>query len=266
VMAARLGCNTAIIGKVGNDMFGGALIENLVQNGVNIDHVGVESDTGTATAAILVDDSGQYKIACVLGANCKLKVEDVKKASSKLAKARVVVCDLEVPQEAALEVLKIGKENKARTIFNPSPLPPKGFEDIFYKYSDFVVANEQEVGQLVGFPLSSDQDVDQALSVLLKKGASIAVVTLGSRGCAYATKDDIKPVRVPAPVVNVLDVTGAGDAFLGSLAYFQSRCPTLTLREQIHRSCHIASITTQSKGTQPSYPNRDQLLKKDLLS
>jgi ribokinase len=260
VMAARLGARTAFVGKVGNDMFGEPTIENFRANGIDAEAVEVTDKAKTATANILVDDSGQNSIVVVLGANLLLSADDVRKWESKIAEAKVVVCQLEIKDEVTLETLKLAKKHGVTTIFNPAPGPPEGLaDDDFFKCADIICPNENEAEFLSGKKLRSDADFDGALKVFLDRGVKTAIITLGGKGCVFATADDPKPIRVPAPKVKAVDTTGAGDSFVGSLAFFTAHYPSMPMQERIRRAGLIASISVQGHGTQSSYPQRDKI-------
>jgi len=265
VMASRLGAKVAMIGKVGNDMFGKAQLENFADNGVNAEQVTTTDEAKTSTASITVDDSGQNSIAVVLGANNHLTAEDIRRAESKISKAKVVVCQLEVTEEASLEALKLAKKHGLTTIFNPAPDPPNGISnEEFFKHADILCPNEHEAECIGGFAVKTEEDIDRMLARLLDRGAKTAIITLGGRGVAFATSENKKPGRVQVPKVKAVDVTGAGDAFLGALAYFTACHPKLSVEDRIRRACQIAAISVQSAGTQQSYPKRDQIPKEIL--
>ena len=116
-----------------------------------------------------------------------------------------------------------------------------------------VLVNETEAELLAG---SSDL---QKCGERLRKKCGRVIITLGKDGALLWEKEG-PVVKVDCPRVEaekVVDTTGAGDAFVGSLAYFLSR--KLELRESVRRSCCVASLTVQSQGTQASYPARTDL-------
>jgi ribokinase len=83
---------------------------------------------------------------------------------------------------------------------------------------------------------------------------------MGGRGSVLATRSEPDPVSIPAdPVDRVVDTTGAGDAFVGALAFYLCHFPDLKMSEMIRRSGSIASISVQSEGTQTSFPFKEDL-------
>jgi ribokinase len=81
----------------------------------------------------------------------------------------------------------------------------------------------------------------------------------GAKGALVALHDG-PVVRVAGAAVEgaVVDTTGAGDAFVGSLAFFLARRPAMPVEEAVRRSCSLASLTVTRAGTQASYPARTE--------
>ncbi len=90
-----------------------------------------------------------------------------------------------------------------------------------------------------------------------QRGAQTVIVTLGAMGVFVAA--DLEVFHSPVELVRVVDSSGAGDAFLGALAFYLSNMPQLSLRESVLRSSQIATMTVQKPGTQSSYPSRGDL-------
>jgi ribokinase len=134
-------------------------------------------------------------------------------------------------------------------IFNPAPV--SGIvPDELVQLSDVLCPNETEARLLTGQSVASVEEAEQAARLLLARGAKQVIITLGERGCLLV--DDAHVVHAPAPVVKAVDTTGAGDAFVGSLAFFMAA--SAPLAEIIGRANEIAAISVQSPGTQTSYP------------
>lgn len=86
-------------------------------------------------------------------------------------------------------------------------------------------------------------------------GTRVCIITLGKDGAIFAEAEDPKPIHVRAPrVEEVLDTTGAGDAFVGALAHYLSSYPDLPLYRKVGGAIIIASMSVQQYGTQSSYP------------
>ena len=175
--------------------------------------------------------------------------EEIEAARPEIAAAAVMVCQLEIPLEINVTALRIARQEGVKTIFNPAPAQPNLPEEL-YQLSDIFCPNESETELLTGMPVGTLEEAEDAARVLLERGARTVILTLGERGSLLVTEETRE--HVPVETVNALDTTGAGDAFVGSLAYFLASGKALT--EAIARANRIASISVQSSGTQTSFP------------
>jgi ribokinase len=200
-------------------------------------------------APIAVDTDGHNAIIIVTGANDLLTTEEIEAARATIASAQILVCQLEIPVETTLAALRIARQEGVTTIFNPAPARPS-LPDELYQLSDIFCPNESETELLTGLPVNSQEEAETAARVLLERGAGTIILTLGERGSLLVTADEC--THVPATQVKALDTTGAGDAFVGSLAYFLAGGKPLT--EAMRRANSIAAISVRSSGTQTSFP------------
>nr|XP_021145160.1 ribokinase isoform X4 [Columba livia] len=237
VQSARLGAKTSLICKVGKDSFGNDYVENLKKNGIS---------------------TGQNVIVIVPGANLLLNSEDLKRASDVICNAKVVVCQLEITPAVSLEALKMAHASGVKTLFNPAPaladLDPQ-----FYTYSDIFCCNETEAEILTGIPVGNLEDAEKVGRMLLQRGCKLVIVTLGAEGCMMISVEEPIPKHVPAGKVRAVDTTGAGDSFMGALAFYLAYYPKLPMEEMIRKSNCVASVSVQASGTQSSYPYRKDL-------
>jgi len=258
VMAAKLGAKTAMVGKVGKDLFGRNYIKNLEDHGINIDHLGTTSAAATGTAPIAVDDEGQNSIVIVAGANLLLTPEDVMEADGLIKQAQVLICQLETSEESTLAALKLARAHQVTTILNPAPAKD-ALDPEIYKYCDIICPNETEAELLTGHPVVTIEDAERAILHLLELGCNTAIITQGDKGVTFASVYDRAPKHVKTSRVKATDTTGAGDAFVGALAFYLSTFSDLSMRESIRRACEIATISVQMPGTQTSYPTREDI-------
>ncbi|XP_053314875.1 ribokinase [Spea bombifrons] len=258
IQAARLGAKTAMVCKVGDDSFGNNYIENFRQNNVSTDFVGQTGAAATGAASIIVNSEGQNAIVIVAGANLLLDAEDLGKASAAISGAKVMVCQLEISPGVSLQALKMARTSGVKTIFNPAPAI-SDLDPEFYSYSDIFCCNESEAEILTGVRVAGAGDAGAAGSLLLDRGCRLVIVTLGGEGCVVLSRDDRTPRHLPTNKVTAVDTTGAGDSFVGSLAFYVARYPHLSIEEMVRRSNSIASVSVQAAGTQTSYPCRRDL-------
>ncbi|XP_052602149.1 ribokinase isoform X11 [Peromyscus californicus insignis] len=258
VQAARLGAKTSIVCKVGKDSFGNDYIENLKQNHISTEFTYQTRDAATGAASIIVDDEGQNIIVIVAGANLLLNTEDLKKAASVISRAKVLICQLEISPATSLEALTMARNSGVKTLFNPAPaiadLDPR-----FYTLSSVFCCNESEAEILTGLVVNSPTEAGKAALVLLERGCQVVVITLGASGCVTLSQAEPVPKHVPTEAVKAVDTTGAGDSFVGALAFYLAYYPNLSLEEMLKRSNFIATVSVQATGTQSSYPYKRDL-------
>ncbi|KAK7488622.1 hypothetical protein BaRGS_00020075 [Batillaria attramentaria] len=257
VMAAKLGAKTAMVAKLGKDSYGDNYMENFRTLGISADHVQQTDKAASGVAPITVSEDGQNSIVIVAGANLLLSEQDVAAAESVISKAKVVVCQLEVPPATSLAALKLAKSHKVCSIFNPAPAMEK-LNPEFLVSCDILCANETETELLTGRAVSDVASAQEAARELHKKGCNTVIVTLGDKG-SVVVSDNVDGLHVPVTPVKAVDTTGAGDAFIGALAYYKACMPSLSLTDCIKRASAIAAISCQFPGTQASFPTASQL-------
>lgn len=254
VMAAKLGSRVVMVTKLGADVFGDRTLENFTQQGIDTAHVHQTDAAFSGVAPIAVAPDGTNAIIIVTGANDRLTKEEIERARPAIAAAAVVVCQLEIPVELTRAALRIAREEGTRTILNPAPARESLPEDL-YGLADIFCPNEPETELLTGSTLDSDDDAVAQAKVLRERGAGAVVLTLGERGCLVV--DDEGADTLPTGTVEVVDTTGAGDAFVGSLAHFLAN--DVPLRAAAARASYIATRSVTRRGTQTSFPEAGEL-------
>jgi ribokinase len=253
VMAARLGANVTMVTRVGNDSFGTGMIENFRAHGIDTTHVGVDLEASSGVAPIAVAPDGANAIVIVTAANENLTAEDVERACGAIEEADVVVCQLELPHEASAAALRIAREAATTTILNPAPASLDLPRSV-YALVDVLCPNEPEAELLLERPIRVGRELEAARE-LRALGSGSFVLTLGERGCAIAAERIEQHLR--APVVSAVDTTGAGDAFVGTLAYGLACGEDLATAAQ--RANRAAALSVTRPGTQTSFPSSDEV-------
>ncbi|XP_076605434.1 ribokinase isoform X3 [Chaetodon auriga] len=258
IQAARLGARTAMVSKVGKDFFGDNYIQNFKDNGVHTDFVEQTSVAATGAASIIVNDAGENAIVIVAGANMLLGGEELQKALPAISQAKVLVCQLEISPQTSLQALRMAQENKVKTIFNPAPAIPD-LDTGFYRASDVFCCNESEAELLTASSVTNVEEARRAAQELQKRGCGSVIITLGPQGCVVLKAQESISKHVPTTAVTATDTTGAGDSFIGALAFYMAHYPTMPLEEMVHRANQVAGVSVQAVGTQTSYPFRKDL-------
>jgi ribokinase len=252
VMAARLGAQVTMVSRVGNDVFGEQTLHNYNQYGIDTTYVRRDGEQPTGTAAIVVEDSGQNCILLVSGANAALSPQDVRAAASVLGECGTTLCQFEVPIETTLEAFRHARAAGVRTILNPAPAVT--LPDELLRLTDLCIPNETEVELLTGQRVTTPEEARVAAEILKERGAGTVLVTLGERGVVVV---DEAWEHIPATPVRAIDASGAGDAFIGSLAVFLQE--GLPLRQAARRANQAAALSVMRPGTQASFPTRSEI-------
>jgi ribokinase len=250
-VAARLcGADVLMIAKVGEDLFGEATIRNFQSFGIDTRHVHVVPGVSTGVAPIFVDPSGQNRIIVVKGANDHLLPADVDAAADELAAVDTIILQFEVPLPTVYHAVRFARARGVRCIVNPAPALPADLASL--AAVDYFIPNETEAETLTGLPVKTLEDAQACAAALLAKGFRRVVLTLGARGSLIAGSEG--SVHVPAFPVDAIDTTGAGDAFIGSLATLLAE--GLPEKEAVAGANLYAALSTRRVGTQKSFPDR----------
>ncbi|MEM2115261.1 MAG: ribokinase [Candidatus Caldarchaeum sp.] len=238
IQAARLGCQTFIIARVGADIFGERAVNKWRAEKIDTTYVVVDRDNPTGAGLVIVGPAGRNMIIVDLGANMCLTKNDVANAVERIRSADVVLAQLEIPFETSLHAPKTAEGVK---ILNPAPALPTPPETL--KGINIITPNEVEMAAMAGYT-PGEADLVNAAKKYAKHVDNV-VVTLGEKGAIVVDKNDVKHVK--APRVNAVDSTGAGDAFNGALATALAR--GYTVLEAVEYACHAgAFLAARIKG------------------
>jgi ribokinase len=252
VAAALCGADVSMVARVGDDLFGPATIENFRSKGISASHVRITKGHSSGVAPIFVDSAGQNRILVVKGANDLLTPEDIDYATDLIVTADLVVLQLEVPIETVYYALKVARASGVRTILNPAP--GQALDVAEAKLAEYLIPNETEAETISGMPVTNLEEARACARALVAQGFPRVIVTLGANGALAA--DGKGDAHIPPYSVDPVDTTGAGDAFIGSFAYFLAS--GVDEREAIARANVYAALSTLAPGTQMSFPARMQ--------
>ncbi len=253
VAAARMGAPTAMVGRVGADLFGPQVTDSLAAAGVAVAAVAVAPDVSTGIAVISIDAAGQNQIIQVLGANDTCGPAEAERVVNLLDSLSVLLLQLEVSVELSLQVAQAAAAAGKTIILDPSPVRP--LPAAFYDCCSIITPNETDAAALVGFPVTDVDSAARAADTLLSRGVGAAIVTLGEQGAYYATADGGK--HQPAYPVNAVDSVGAGDAFNGALAAALAAGQTLPQAVQLASAAGALAVT--KIGAQDAMPTRQEV-------
>lgn len=180
-----------------------------------------------------------------------MRTEDVDKARSTLAQAKLLLCQLETPLTTVQYAMACAQRENVKVVLNPAPA--QALSDALLQQVDYLVVNETEASLLSGQAVRDLASAEAAAAVLQRRGAKVVLVTLGALGMWVAAQDE--SYFLPAFVVQVLDTTAAGDTFVGSFAV--AIAEGLTLRAACMFAQSAAALAVTKLGAQTSIPYRE---------
>lgn len=251
VAAAKLGIETYMVGRVGDDNFGQTLLNSLQEANVNTDYVSVTQNTCSGVAVIAVDKNSDNNIIVIPGANGCVDGTDVERLKSLLPNASALLLQLEVPIEAIIAAATAAKTAGVKVILDPAPAPDT-LPDELYQLVDVITPNETEASRLVGFEVNNEEMYLKAAEIFLNKTISTAVLKLGAKGVFCATRTE--HFIIPAFQITPVDTVAAGDAFNGAMAAAMDG--GLSLREAMIWGAAAGALAATQQGTQSSLPSR----------
>ena len=249
--AALLGASVMMLGRVGDDDLGEPLVRALEDRGVNTTFVETVENESTGAAFITLTPDGENAITVAPGANRCVQPEDVDAASETIGEAAVLVAQMEVSSETVSRAVEVAEKKGARALVNLAP--PMELPDETLRKLDPLVVNEHEAAFLLGKKVEGVDGTLSAAPELLSLGPCSVVITLGGNGAVYAEGDDAE--HVPSPEVEVVDTTGAGDAFVGALAAKLSK--GTSLKEAASYAVRAGAAAVTKEGAQGALPTPD---------
>lgn len=248
VAAARLGGRVAFIGKAGDDYFGRETRKNLAKEGIDVAGLTTDTDAPSGIAQITVNEQGENKIIVAPGANMNLQPDDLDRASDIFDDAAILLIQLEIPLKTVLHAARNGFKSGKIVILNPAPasdLPAELFPNL-----TLITPNEHEAGQLSGQTVNDPTSALKAAKILLKKAVKNVIITMGKKG-AFLYTGRTEQI-IPAPEVQPVDTTAAGDCFNGALAVALARGENLA--DAARFAVKAASLSVKRPGAQNSLP------------
>ncbi len=245
VAAARLGSTVAMVGRIGDDDSGRSLLGALTAEGIDTSGVSVDPVAPTGLAVITVDDDAENMIVVSPGANQALQPQSL----DMITGASVVLAQLEIPIET---VAATAEAATGTMILNPAPATD--LDTGLLEQIDVLVPNRSELSRLSGTPqIERIEEAASAIESLHFRGD--VAVTLGSDGALIATGGETS--LVPAPTIQAVDPTGAGDAFCGAMAHKLST--GADLETAVRFAVAAGAVAATRLGAQPAMPNRDEV-------
>jgi len=253
VAAARLNGNVTLIAKIGNDVFGREAKQVFETDHINTDFLTIDPAHPSGVALITVDAHAENCIVVAPGANSYLNNKDIDAARNEILRSKLILMQLEIPIETVEYVANIAFEAGIKIILNPAPAGKISDELLSRLY--MITPNETEAELLSGITVLDIDSAERAARNLYHRGVKVVIITLGSKGALLFTGNEA--ILIPAPEVDALDTTAAGDVFNGAIAVAISE--GMNLEEAVNFACKAASISVTRMGAQSSAPSRSEI-------
>ncbi len=251
IASARLGGNVNFITKVGKDENANMALSLYKEVGINTNSIIQDHSNLTGVAGIMINEkTGDNAINIIPGAAGTITNKDIENNSKFIEDSEIFLTQLETPYEATSYALKKAKETGSITIFNPAPASEILKQD--FEMIDFFTPNETEASYYLEEKVETDEEIKKAGDSFLKKGVKNIIITLGSRGVYFANSNENYFIEVFKLKDQVIDTTGAGDAFNGALAFALSK--NYKNKDAIIFANKVAAISTTRSGAANSMP------------
>ena len=240
VAMARLGADVSFYGCLGDDNHGLILLDNFKREGINTDYIKIIENKSSGLAIITIAENDNT-IVVIPGTNGYVNKDYINEIKDSLLKSDLVVLQNEIPEETILYVIDLCYENNVDILLNPAPAL-KIDEDRIKKIK-YLTPNEHEAKIIFGDDLSIEE-------MVLKYPGKV-IITLGSKGVAFAEKDNSVKI-IPTRKANVVDTTGAGDTLNGAFAV--KVVEGNSVEDSLKFANIAASLSTEKLGAQTGMP------------
>lgn len=257
VQCARLGAQTTMVGRVGNDAFGATLTGALADAGVDISHVSIDNENASGVGHITLEISkndARNRITVCPGANYGIRIEDIAWLKDCIADYDLVMMQLEIPMDVIEQVALWAWEAGVPVMLNPAPAA--SLSDELFSHVTYISPNEHEASVMCGHAVTEadriqPEGLEAARKWFLEKGVDNLIITLGGNGSILMSRQEcVRSECVAAPVI--ADTTAAGDSFVA--AFCTGIAAGLTKQHALDLAGFTAALTVSRFGAIPSLP------------
>jgi ribokinase len=254
VGAARLGAESHLVAVIGADSFGEVALELYRREMVDAAHVRRTAERNTGVGFITLNAAGENQIVLDMGANHLLAPQDVERAEDLIAASDAVLSVLEINPATAAHAMALARRHGVISILNPAPAQALG--DDLLSAVDVLTPNESELRILSGLAPDDPTGTLELAHRLQRRGVRHLVVTRGSQGALVVGADGATH-QVPGASVDVVDTTGAGDAFTSALAV--ALAEKQPLLEAVRFATIAGALACTRLGVIPALPTRAEV-------
>ena len=258
IAISRLGGKVSFICFVGNDALGDEAFNLFKKEKINIELI-KKTKKSTGVGFVILNDDGENGIILDMGSNNELDLDYLNEIKEELPKYNFVLSGFEIPFKTALYSLKLSKQNGSVTILNPAPAINLVNEDL--SFIDYVTPNESELRICLGMKPDAQNSNSELAEKLFRNGINNLVVTEGEKGCLIINNDINE--HVPGVKVDVVDTTGAGDAFNAGLTVALSEGKNIIESLKFANCCGAFTCTKAGVVNTLAYRHEIDLLYND---
>ena len=250
---ALLGLNTSMIGKVGDDRFGEALIGSLKASGVDTSHIKKFGITGLGLVHVMPD--GDYYSTIIKGANYLITKDDIYEAKDMIQEADYLILQQEIPECVTEYIIEEFGDSPIYLILNNAPA--KNIKNDLLNKIDMLIVNESEVSFMINQEIQTYEEAINAATKLRELVKDTVIVTLGSKGSVAVNKNEV--LTCSAEKVEAIDASGAGDSYIGGIVY--GLVNNMSLEDSMIFASKVGAITVTRNGGQDSFPTIEEVNK-----
>ncbi len=248
VACALLDVSSYMIGNIGDDLFGEMIRKSLKIKGVNTDYLSICKGSNTGVACIVLNNKDN-RIILDQGANQVTLYPQVSAVLNQVAKEKdVLLAQLEIPLDTVFKALVLAKKKGLTTILNPAPA--KKLPDNIYEYIDIIIPNEIEAEMITRINSNSPNFNQLVVEYFINKGVKEVIITKGCKGSIYGDSNGF--ITVKPFDVEVVDTTGAGDAFVGAITSCVAK--GYSVKESLDFASASSALAVMKLGAQNSMP------------
>lgn len=252
IACQKQGVKTYMLGSLGDDQLSRSILSSLNQFQVNTEYV-QNIDSSTSGTACILMEKDDNRILVHPGAN---NIQDYKTIEMALKtnafENDILLLQLEIPKDIILKTVKLAKSLSMKIVLNAAPY--KDHIDDILSYVDLLIVNKSEAESLLKMPYDS-YIIDEMLDLMIEKGPTSVILTLGVDGSYYKYKK--QTIYTPSYPVNVVDTTGAGDAFIGCFVANDLLGDDIELA--LKKASVCGAITVQSLGVHNAIPFKEDI-------
>jgi ribokinase len=254
VQCAKLGLTTFMAGAIGDDSMGSFLYRELQSCGVDISRVRIEKET-SGFAMACTAGKGSLFATIVKGANDCFTKANIDALDDLFEKTAVLILQLEIPISIIEYSIARAKEHSCTVLINTAPA--KEISRVSLALCDYVIMNEVEAQYYCAAALLDRNNSGSHAEKLSGEFGNTLIITLGGIGGVISIKGG-KARHFAAFDIEAVETTGAGDSFIGGIAY--GIINGLSVDKTLAFASCCSAVTIQKPGGQPAMPALDQVL------